>query len=86
MRERLCALELPYHLVNLGKLQWADMGPAAVRLFAFGGYRPTPGSKRAAFFKEHGKVQVPYLVDPNTKVQMFESRAILAYLEQTYAR
>jgi len=31
-----------------------------------------------------GKFQVPYLVDPNTGVSMFESADICAYLEETY--
>jgi glutathione S-transferase len=31
-------------------------------------------------------VQVPYLVDPNTGTAMFESTAIRAYLQQTYAK
>jgi glutathione S-transferase len=29
---------------------------------------------------------VPYLVDPNTGVEMFESADIVRYLEDTYAR
>jgi glutathione S-transferase len=28
---------------------------------------------------------VPYLIDPNTGVQMFESAEIVAYLDRTYA-
>ena len=31
-----------------------------------------------------GKMQVPYLVDPNAGTEMFESADILAYLEETY--
>jgi glutathione S-transferase len=86
VRERLCELELPYQLINLGKLQWSDMGPARRRMLAPGSYKPVAGSKRDAFFKEHGLVQVPYLIDPNHDVKMFESRAIVDYLERTYAK
>jgi glutathione S-transferase len=86
VRECLCELELPYRLINLGKLQWSDMGPARPRVLAPGSYKPVAGSKRDAFFKEHGVVQVPYLIDPNHDVKMFESRAIVDYLERTYAR
>jgi glutathione S-transferase len=32
-----------------------------------------------------GRVQLPYLVDPNTGTEMYESAAILRYLEETYA-
>lgn len=31
-----------------------------------------------------GKVRVPYLVDPNTGVEMYESRDIVTYLVTTY--
>lgn len=41
---------------------------------------------RPAFEKRSGKVMVPYLVDPNTDTQMFESAEIVAYLERTYAK
>jgi len=41
--------------------------------------------KREAFVKRSGKMQVPYLIDPNTNVAMFESADIARYLEKTYA-
>ena len=41
--------------------------------------------RREAFVKRSGKMQVPYLVDPNTSVAMFESADIARYLEKTYA-
>jgi glutathione S-transferase len=41
--------------------------------------------RRAAFVERSGKMQVPYLHDPNTGRSMFESAAIVAYLDQTYA-
>lgn len=85
VREVLCALELPYHLINMGKLEWADMGPATMR-FVPGPYKPRAGSKREAFLNEHGRVQVPFLIDPNHDVKMFESGDIVAYLEKTYAK
>ncbi len=39
---------------------------------------------RDAFVARSGKMQVPYLVDPNTGAEMFESAEIVAYLERTY--
>jgi glutathione S-transferase len=30
-------------------------------------------------------VQLPYLIDPNTGEEMFESNDIMAYLNKTYA-
>ena len=41
-------------------------------------------AKRPAFIAMAGKMQVPYLKDPNTDVAMFESEAIIDYLEKTY--
>ncbi|MBM4270180.1 MAG: glutathione S-transferase [Deltaproteobacteria bacterium] len=41
---------------------------------------------RAAFVARSGKMQVPYLVDPNTGIALFESAEIVAYLERTYGR
>ena len=40
---------------------------------------------RSAFVARSGKMQVPYLSDPNTQREMFESADIVAYLNQTYA-
>jgi glutathione S-transferase len=40
--------------------------------------------KREAFVARSGKMMVPYLVDPNTGTEMFESAEIVAYLERTY--
>lgn len=84
VRERLCELELPYTLHNLGKEHWREIGPA-VRRIAPNPYVPRPGGKRHAFWQAHGRVQLPYLEDPNTGVQLFESRAIVDYLNRTYA-
>ena len=33
-----------------------------------------------------GRIAVPYLIDPNTGKELFESEAILDYLDQTYGR
>ncbi|MBX3024700.1 glutathione S-transferase N-terminal domain-containing protein [bacterium] len=64
VRERLSALELPYHLHNVAK-----------------------GSpSREAFVKRSGTMMVPYLADPNTGREMFESADIVAYLNRTYAK
>lgn len=41
-------------------------------------------AKRDALRARAGKVQVPYLEDPNTGTKMFESRDIVRYLRSTY--
>lgn len=63
VRERLCELELPYHLHNVAR----------------------GSARRDAFVARSGKMQVPYLVDPNTGTELFESADILAYLDATWA-
>jgi len=40
---------------------------------------------RQAFIARSGKMMVPFLHDPNTDLDMFESADIVAYLERTYA-
>jgi glutathione S-transferase len=42
--------------------------------------------KRAAFAERSGKQMVPWLFDPNTGREMFESADICAYLDATYAK
>ncbi|HZO09474.1 MAG TPA: glutathione S-transferase N-terminal domain-containing protein, partial [Myxococcota bacterium] len=41
--------------------------------------------RREAFVARSGRMQVPFLVDPNTGIEIFESTDIAAYLEATYA-
>ena len=84
VRERLTELELAYVLHNIGKEQWADMGPAAMRLKP-GPYQPSPGGRRAQVLAKFGRVQAPYLEDPNTGSKLYESSAIIDYLERQYA-
>jgi glutathione S-transferase len=83
VRARLCELELPYVLRNTGKGAWSDMGPPTFRDKLFRG--PMGTSRNRRWLAEHtGRVQVPYLRDPNSGTEMYESDAILAYLERTY--
>jgi glutathione S-transferase len=82
-REVLCELELPYFLRNTGKARWSDMGPPWVRDKLLRG--PVEGRNRKALLARAGKVQLPYLVDPNTGTEMFESARIVKYLELTYS-
>ncbi len=43
-------------------------------------------SKRGALVARGGKAQFPYLIDPNTGVEMYESEAIITYLHDTYGQ
>jgi glutathione S-transferase len=40
--------------------------------------------RREAFIERSERMMVPFLVDPNSGVEMFESADIVRYLEQTY--
>lgn len=84
VREVLCELELPYLLHNTGKARTSDVGPPEFRDKIFKAPRGTSRNRR--FLDEHtGQVQLPYLIDPNTGVEMYESDKIIAYLENVYA-
>jgi glutathione S-transferase len=85
VRELLCELELPYLLRSTGKAQWQDLGPPLIRTTLFPDL-PVTGRNRIELLARAGKVQVPYLVDPNTGTEMFESEAIRDYLLETYAK
>ena len=43
------------------------------------------GRHRKALIERGGKMMVPYLIDPNTGAEMYESEEIVAYLRRTYA-
>ncbi len=84
VREALCELELPYTLRNTGKGHWKDMGPPIVRDKLHQAPMDS-GRNRKVLAERTGRVQLPYLVDPNTGKEMYESTDILRYLEATYA-
>ncbi|HYV57529.1 MAG TPA: glutathione S-transferase N-terminal domain-containing protein [Candidatus Nitrosopolaris sp.] len=46
---------------------------------------PKGSPKRAELTRRGGKMQVPYLIDPNTRREMYESDDIITYLEGQYA-
>jgi glutathione S-transferase len=87
VRETLCELELPYTLRNTGKGHWKDMGPPAVRDQLHKAPKGS-GRNRKVLAERTGRVQLPYLIDPNGNngagSEMYESAAILRYLEATY--
>jgi len=51
-------------------------------------YRPCPGARQSRFseelFERTGRRTVPYLIDPNTDTEMFESDDQIRYLVDTY--
>lgn len=84
VRGVLTELELPFMFHNVAKERWQDQGLAKLRLKP-GKYEPLAGGKRAQVLKHMGdNIQVPYLLDPNTGVSMFESKDIVDYLKAVY--
>jgi len=83
VREALCELELAYVLRNMGKAVGADMGPPWVRTKFFPD-APVEGRNRKRMMELTGRMQVPYLIDPNTDTRMYESADIVRYLRATY--
>ena len=86
VRGVLTELELPFKFHNAAKERWQDQGLAVLRLKP-GKYAPLAGGKREQILTVMGdNLQVPYLVDPNTGVSMFESAEIVKYLQQQYGK
>jgi len=83
VREVLCELELPYVLRNTGKAAWIDL----VAKFdeSLSTVQRESGRNRKVLFERTQRVRVPYLIDSNTGAEMYESRAIVHYLQTTYA-
>ena len=83
MRETLCELEIPFLLRNVGKTpgSLAEWLPPNLRHKR--GYVPQ-SKKRQQLAERGGRVMVPYLVDPNTGVSMYESADIQRHLRETY--
>ncbi|MDJ0879207.1 MAG: glutathione S-transferase N-terminal domain-containing protein [Halieaceae bacterium] len=85
VREVLCQMEIPYILRSCGRSEPGEWLPPKLR-DALG---IEPNSKlhnRVALLEKEGKQGIPYLYDPNTGEGLFESEAIIGYLEDTYAR
>ena len=84
--KRHCS-EIPFVFHNVAKERWQDQGPSVLRLKP-GKYIPLPGGKREKAVPVMGRlkndIQVPYLTDPNTGAQLFESEAIVTYLQRQY--
>lgn len=85
VRETLCEFEVPYVLHNVGKApgSMSEWLPPALRVRLDTEYVP-PTANRRALQDRGGRMQVPYLVDPNTNTALYESADIQRYLRETY--
>jgi glutaredoxin len=84
-REVLCELEIKYLLHNVGKTagQHADYYIPEIRSEHMRNYMPGTENRRK-MLKRAGKIMMPYIIDPNTGIDMWEVRDIKAYLRETY--
>ncbi|RMF12624.1 MAG: glutathione S-transferase [Candidatus Dadabacteria bacterium] len=82
VREVLCELEIPYIVHNVPKGGLVDflVHPYREKL---GLNEPTTENRRR-LYERGGRFQIPFLIDPNTGTELFESRAIVNYLLDTY--
>lgn len=87
VREVFCELEISYILRNVGKTPGAhaDYYPPIIRHNRMKNYMPGT-ENRKAFLARAGKMMVPYIVDPNTGVSMWETADIQNYLRTTYGK
>lgn len=85
VREKLSQLEVGFINRNVARERLQDNGLPGLHL-TLGQYEPIKGGKRDRIMTEvmDGKLQFPYLIDPNTHTTMFESQAIIEYLDKTY--
>ena len=84
VREILCEMEIPFITRNVGRTQWQDHILPFMRDKIAPNYQPNQRNRRR-LVERTGKVSVPYLIDPNTSVEMFESKDIINYLQTSYA-
>ena len=83
VRETLCELEIPYQLRSCGRNRLSEWIPPVIRdtmeLDA-----DSVLVNRVALQAREGRVQIPFLYDPNSAVALFESDEIIEYLEGRY--
>ena len=84
-REVLCELEIKYLLHNCGKTPGghSDYYPPEIRHENMPNYMPGTENRRK-FLERTGKIMMPYIVDPNTGVDMYQTKDIQEYLRETY--
>ena len=83
VRECLCEMQLPYMLHNCGRTELGEWVLPPIRDVL----NIVPNSElinRKILQETAGRMAIPYLIDPNEKVHMFESANIIEYLKVTY--
>lgn len=84
VRECLCEMELPYILRSCGRTVLGEWLLPPLR----DALKIVPNSElanRKLLQEKAGRMAIPYLIDPNENVEMFESVKIIEYLKATYS-
>ena len=84
-REVLCELEIKYLLHNCGKTPGghSDYYPPEIRHENMHSYMPGTENRRK-FLQRTGFIIMPYIFDPNTGIEMNQSKDVIEYLRETY--
>jgi glutathione S-transferase len=83
VRECLCELEIPYLLRSCGRTEFGEWVLPLIR----DALNIVPSSEltnRKALQEKTGRMAIPYLIDPNQDVGLFDSAKIVGYLQATY--
>lgn len=83
VRECLCEMEIPYILRNCGRTEFSEWLLPQVR-DALNVVPKSELTNRKILLEKAGRMAIPYLIDPNENVEMFESAKIVEYLKETY--
>ena len=83
VRECLCEMEIPYILRSCGRTELGEWLLPSLR-DALGIVPNSELANRKTLQEKAGRMAIPYLIDPNQNVEMFESKKIVEYLEATY--
>lgn len=84
VRECLCEMEIPYILRTCGRTELGEWLLPPLR----DALNIVPNSEltnRRVLQQKSGRMAIPYLIDSNENIAMFESAKIVEYLEATYA-
>lgn len=85
VRDLLCEMELPYVLRSVGRTRFSDWIPPAIRQSQTDQDAPETRNRKSLQART-GLISIPYLIDPNTGIELAESADILEYLQKTYAQ
>ena len=83
VRELLCQLELPFIIRSCGRTELSEWVLPSIRKKM--GIKPeSKVENRIEIMEKMGEMRIPFLYDPNTGKELFESSEIMEYIERQY--